>query len=175
MKISRSPSAFSLVEVALSLGVAVFGMVTIFGLFPTGLNSNAMSIQQTTAANVLAGIVADLRQTPTAGAIASATSNTINAVSPRLGIDLTQSSIKGYIDESGAPTPGTVTSLLTSSPGANSRYQVNITIINPPSSPPATPTVRTATMATIQISWPAQAPLANAAGSLTSFIALDRN
>jgi hypothetical protein len=51
---------------------------------------------------------------------------------------------------------------------AAARYQVNITINTPSAS-------RAATTAFIQITWPALATPANAAGSLNVFVALDRN
>ena len=172
MNLSKG-SAFSLVEVTLALGIAAFGLIAVFGLLPTGLNTNQASIRQTAAANVIAGIAADLRQAPTADQIASAP--ILTAVSPRLGIKLTTSPTKGYLDEGGALTPGSATSLATSSLTTSSNYQVNITIINPVSVPAPTPPVRTVTMAIVQISWPAGASTANAAGSLTTFVALDRN
>jgi hypothetical protein len=57
---------FSLIEVALALGVAAFALVAIFGLLPIGLNSNHASTEQTAAATLAAGLVADLRATPVA-------------------------------------------------------------------------------------------------------------
>ncbi|MGB8352336.1 MAG: hypothetical protein WCD79_00455 [Chthoniobacteraceae bacterium] len=176
------PAAFSLVEVTLALGVAAFGLIAVFGLLPAGLNNTQTSIRQTAAGNIMVGIVSDLRQTPTANQIASATAagNTIlKAVSPRYGIDITQASAKGYLSDSGATTPATSgtntpVSLANSSLNASSNYQVNITI-TPATAVPSTPPVRTATVAVIQITWPAAAATANAAGSIISFVALDRN
>ena len=67
MKIShQSRQAFSLVEVALALGIAAVALVAIIGLIPIGLNSNQASSEQTAAAGLAAGIVADLRATPVA-------------------------------------------------------------------------------------------------------------
>ena len=67
MKRERPLSAgFSLIEVALALGVAAFALVAIIGLIPIGLNSNQTSSEQTAAAGLAAGIVADLRATPVA-------------------------------------------------------------------------------------------------------------
>lgn len=55
---------FSLIEVALALGVAAFALVAIVGLIPIGMNSNQASIEQTAAAGLAASLVADLRATP---------------------------------------------------------------------------------------------------------------
>ncbi len=67
MKIShQSKQAFSLVEVALALGIAAVALVAIIGLIPIGLNSNQASSEQTASAGLAAGIVADLRATPVA-------------------------------------------------------------------------------------------------------------
>jgi Tfp pilus assembly protein PilV len=65
MKIQpRSRQAFSLVEVALALGIAAIALVAIIGLIPVGLNSNQASSEQTAAAGLATGIVADLQATP---------------------------------------------------------------------------------------------------------------
>ncbi len=65
MKIQpRSRQAFSLIEVALALGIAAIALVAIIGLIPVGLNSNQASSEQTAAAGLAAGIVADLQATP---------------------------------------------------------------------------------------------------------------
>ena len=146
----------------MALGIATFGLVAIFGLLPTGLNMNQTSIQQTAASNIVAGLVADMRQAPTADNIAAATaaSKTLLPVSPIYGISLATSATSSspiYLNESGTVVPG-----------AAARYQVNITTNTPSAS-------RAATTAFIQITWPALATPANAAGSLNVFVALDRN
>jgi uncharacterized protein (TIGR02598 family) len=58
-----SKGGFSLVEVALALGIAAFCLVPVFGLLPIGLNSNHATFEQTGAANVASAVVADLRGT----------------------------------------------------------------------------------------------------------------
>ena len=63
-KQTNSAGAFSLVEVALALGVAAFCLIAILGLLPAGLNTNQSSTRQTTANGILSAIVADLRATP---------------------------------------------------------------------------------------------------------------
>src|SRR5207248_1091899 len=58
MKMLRPHTAgFSLIEVALALGVAAFALVAIIGLIPVGLNSNQASSEQTAAAGLAAGII----------------------------------------------------------------------------------------------------------------------
>jgi uncharacterized protein (TIGR02598 family) len=54
---------FTLVEVALALGVAAFALVAIIGLLPVGLQSNQSSLERTAAAALAANLVADLRAT----------------------------------------------------------------------------------------------------------------
>ncbi len=71
---SRSYSAFTLVEVVLALGVVAFCLLSVFGLLPIGVNSNHNSLEQTGAANLARGIVADLRATPSASGTGSVTS-----------------------------------------------------------------------------------------------------
>jgi uncharacterized protein (TIGR02598 family) len=57
----RAAAGFSLVEVALAMGIAVFCLVTVFGLLPVGVNTNRGSFEQTAAVNIASGIIADLR------------------------------------------------------------------------------------------------------------------
>jgi len=63
----RRPSAgtkregFSLVEVTVALGLAAFGLLAIFALLPTGVNSNSDSVKSTLAAGLATTIVNDLQ------------------------------------------------------------------------------------------------------------------
>jgi len=60
----RSPAetaAFSLVEVALALGVAAFCLIAVLGLLPTSLKTQQASIEQTTANQIISTIFSDLR------------------------------------------------------------------------------------------------------------------
>jgi len=54
-------AAFSLVEVALALGVAAFALLAIMGMLPTTLKTQQASIQQTTANTIISQIFSDLR------------------------------------------------------------------------------------------------------------------
>src|SRR6266404_1865435 len=58
---SRSCSAFSLAEVTLALGVAAFALVAVMGMLPVGLKVQQASVQQTTANEIMAAILNDLR------------------------------------------------------------------------------------------------------------------
>jgi type II secretory pathway pseudopilin PulG len=57
----KNAPGFSLVEVALALGVAAICLVTMLGLLPTGVKIQQNSIQQTTANQILSQICSFLR------------------------------------------------------------------------------------------------------------------
>jgi uncharacterized protein (TIGR02598 family) len=144
----KRTSGFSLVEVTLALGIAGFCLIAVFGLLPIGLKSNSMAIEQTKAVSVIGGIAADLRNTPR-----SATK------SPRYQIDLPLAGTKTiYLTEDGVAV----------AQAGDARYRVAI-------SAPAGPSGRMATWLDVKASWPAPAAPANAAGSVETFLALDRN
>jgi uncharacterized protein (TIGR02598 family) len=138
-------SAFSLVEVTLALGVAAFCLIAVFGLMPVGVQTNRNASSQTAATNVIAGVVADLRATPTTSAISSQFAITFGTAKTL------------YFDGAGQAA----TSL-----GADSRYQVNITF---PSSPTGL------RYANVRVTWPAAANPTNPSGSVEMFAAFDRN
>ncbi|PYI58832.1 MAG: Verru/Chthon cassette protein B, partial [Verrucomicrobia bacterium] len=60
----RSAAAFSLVELTLALGIAAFCLIALFGLVPIGIQTNRNATSQTSATNIMAAVVADLRATP---------------------------------------------------------------------------------------------------------------
>jgi len=55
--------AFSLVEVAIAMGILGFVIVTVVGLLSVGLKSNQVSLEETRAALMLTMLEADLRNT----------------------------------------------------------------------------------------------------------------
>lgn len=57
----RISAAFSLVEVVLAIGVVAFCLFAVAGMFPVGLKTQQTSTQQTTANQIVAQILADLR------------------------------------------------------------------------------------------------------------------
>ena len=56
-------SAFSLIEVAVALGVATFALVSLMALLPVGIKTNQVSTEETRAALILGALEADLRNT----------------------------------------------------------------------------------------------------------------
>lgn len=139
-------SAFSLVEVTLALGIAAVCLISIFGLLPVGVNSNKASIEQTKAVNLLTAVVSDLRSTAKTA-----------SVSPGFGISIKSSTVF-YLGEDGTAVPKN-----------NARYRVQSALAPSPGG-------RSASTGNILISWPAQQDdLTLAAGSVETFIALDRN
>src|SRR5690606_18146012 len=62
MKIHPSHShGFSLIEVTMALGIAVFAIITLFALLPTGLNLSRESSAEGLAVNILSGLASDIR------------------------------------------------------------------------------------------------------------------
>jgi uncharacterized protein (TIGR02598 family) len=144
--------AFSLVEVTLALGIAAFCLIAVFGLMPVGVQTNRNATSQTAATNIMVAVVSDLRATPKPPAI-----NT----SVQYGITFGTAKTL-YFDGAGQ---------FTTSLGANSRYQLNITW-NP--SVPAG-----SHYADLKVTWPATvlqvSPTPIPSGSVEMFAAFDRN
>jgi uncharacterized protein (TIGR02598 family) len=143
---TRKNSGFSLIEVTLALGVAAFCLIAVFGLIPVSMQTNRNATSQTAATSIIAGVVADLRATPTA-----------NSTSAQFGITF-GTNVTLYFDGAGQAS---------TSPTANSRYQLNVTWNN---SPPTG-----LQYADLKVTWPATATVANAIGSTEMFAAFDRN
>jgi uncharacterized protein (TIGR02598 family) len=147
----RRVHAFSLVEVAISLGVAAFCLLAILGLMPVGVQTNRNATSQTGATNIMAAVVADLRGTPKA-----------NPSSAQFGITFGTNATL-YFDGSGQ---------FTTLAGANSRYQLNVTwsVANLTGAcSGALP------CADLKVTWPAAATPANATGLAEMFAAFDRH
>ena len=158
----RSTLAFSLVEVTLALGIAVFCLIAVFGLMPVGVQTNRNATSQTAATNIIAAVVADLRAVPKT----STTSSQFNITIPT--------------DPTSPPDPppcsGTQTIYFNSEGQVvttDARYRVVVTFLR---NPTATPTAG-AIFARLKVTWPAAAdPCATAPnGSVDIFAALDRN
>jgi hypothetical protein len=177
----RAARAFTLTEVTLSLGVAGFCLVTIFGLLPVGLASNQTAIQQTTAANISSAIISDLHTTQPLG---------LNQ-SPRYGL-----SIPGDNGTSSSVNPalsGTMQTLFLAANGtaeanpggmgANAAIYRATVFFTPPAAPASAPTTgqRNATQVRVLVTWPAMADTSissapkNYSGSYDSETALDCN
>ena len=157
--------AFSLVEVALALGVAAFALSAIFGLLPIGTNSNRAAIEQTTAASLATSVVSDLRATLLPSI------STPGPTSPQFGFNPASSGVQSvFIADDG--------SVVATAASAHFRATVTCT---PPAAIVTSATPRTATLARVLITWPAVVdPTPTTAptkynGSFETVIALDRN
>jgi uncharacterized protein (TIGR02598 family) len=150
--------AFSLVEVTLALGVAAISLLVIFSLLPVGLQTNQRAMEQTASADILSAVVADLRATP--------------VTNPRGG---SIASTQFGISIPAAGSTGTTTLFFNSAgQSANSqqpasRYRLTVTFASSGGG------AKTATLADLQVTWPAAAAVANAQGSAEMFAAFDRN
>ena len=139
--------AFSLVEVTLALGVTGFCLIAIFGLLPTALQLQSNASEETASIGVASALSSDLR----------ATSGT-RSRSARFSIPLGTTTTL-FFDGNGSPSPSLT---------QQSRYRATIEF-------PSNSGGGTATFATVRISWPAPAEVANAAGSRIAFVAIDRS
>jgi uncharacterized protein (TIGR02598 family) len=147
-KQTRELASFSLVEVAMALGIAGFCLIAIFGLLPVGEQTNRTAAAQTAAINLVGAVVADMRATPSA--LTTSERYRLTFGSPQtLYFDGA-----GRFDRSATPT---------------SRYQLNVTY------PPNSGLTKAATYVTLKVTWPAQANPVNARGSVEVFAAIDRH
>jgi uncharacterized protein (TIGR02598 family) len=145
-------SGFSLVEVTLALGVAVFCLIPLFGLLSLGIQTNQSSNSQTAAASLLSSVVADLRSTPKT-----------SLTSPQYDITFGAAKLL-YFDGEGRTVPPT-------DPNAIPRYRVTVTF-------PASPVGAFApTFVNLKVTWPALIDPATTtpAGFVETFAALDRH
>ena len=139
--------AFSLVEVTLALGVGAFCLIAVFGLVPVGVQTNRNATSQTTATNIVAGVVSDLRATPT---------TTTTSVQYQITFGTAKTL---YFDGAGQAS----TTL-----GANSRYRL---VVSFPTSPTGL------RYADLRVTWPAPVDptTTTPSGSVETFAAFDRN
>jgi len=137
-------SAFSLIELTVTIGIAAFCLIAVLGLMPVGMRTNRNATSQTAATNIMAAVISDLRATPKAN-------NNSSQFAITFGTPATL-----YFDGSGQ---------FTTTPGANSRYQLSVTWYGTTGS----------RYADLKVTWPAAAATANASGSTEMFTAFDRN
>ena len=158
-----SRAGFSLVEVTLALGVVVLCLVSVFGLLAVGINSASISIDQTSATNILTSIAADLEATKN-----PAPKNTTAQVSPIFNL-----TIPAGLTSTGAPAMGTspATSYIgeDGQPAAvgSARYQLNVWTA-------ASTKTQQETLVRLLISWPPRAAYTAAQGYVETVIALNR-
>ena len=152
-------SAFSLVELTLALGIAAFCLIALFGLVPVGVQTNRNATSETSATNIMAAVVADLRATPRCLATSSQYQITLGTA-PGCQLVISPSPKTLYFDGTGQ---------FSTALGTNSRYQLNVAWNVTGNCSAALP------CADLKVTWPAAATLANASGSAEIFAAFDRN
>ena len=163
----RNSAAFSLVEVALALGVAGFCLIAVFGLVPLGVNTGRLASDQMAASSILTHVLTDLRATPTTTPPGgSATSQEYQFGIPANGGSSTTTLYFGSTDRQ-LYFSKTMTSA--------SRYRLTANVVAP-----TTTGDRTATQVTLLVTWPAQidpnnATTGSAASRMQMFAELDRN
>ena len=180
----RRVHAFSLVEVTLALGVAAFCLIGVFGLMPVGVQTNRNATSQSSAANIMAAVVADLRaasrpydnsKTYLAGDQVVSGSNCYVAIQTTTGHP--PPNLAYWNDIGRCPrfgiSFGTPTTLYFDTQGQyatsirpTSRYQLNVTF--PWSS-------GNLYGANLRVTWPASADPSTPSGSAEMFAAFDRN
>ena len=133
----RRVAAFTLVEVALAMGVASFCLVAVLGLVPLGVSTGQVASDQTAASDILTHVLADLRATP----VTSLTSAEYSITIPAAGTTPPATTL--YFGSSAQQFSVSAT------PGV-SRYRLTVTFLPRPGGG------RTATGATLLVSWPPQ-------------------
>lgn len=153
--------AFSLVEVAIAVGIAGFALLAILGLLPEGLASNRASSEQTAATNIATMIVSDVKSTPLAAGSPAA------AQSPRFGIAVpaagSTASSTFFLTQNSGWSGGETTPPASSV--ADSRYRVSVDL---------TASAGLVITGVVRLTWPPTAALANVAGMVELPIALQR-
>jgi len=146
---------FSLVEVALAMGIASFCLVSLLGLVPVGVTSTGNAGDEARAMNAIMAIARDLATVPRPGSADA--SGGYNFSLPSAGGAARSQPF--YVTESGQYAGDNLTE--------SARYSVAATIL-PPASRFGTYLVR------LDLSWPAGASLENATGYVTTVVALNR-
>jgi uncharacterized protein (TIGR02598 family) len=173
---------FSLVEVVLALGIAVFCLFVIVGLLPVGLTSNQASINQTVAAGLAKEIISDLRVTPKTNPATNQKSPQYQITVPATGTSTSTLFLKQDTSAAGAENTDAI-------PATNPLYRATLVFTVPPAktnyfglvSNSATTGAATLVFVRLLITWPAVADKAalaapkNYAGAYEVFVALDRS
>ena len=157
----RRIKGFSLIEVALALGVAAFCMVAVMGLLPVGVQTNRLSTSQTAASHIFTRVIADLRATPiTTPRGLEATSLEYHIVIPANPVSTEKIQVLYFAED------GTFADSLQS----NSRFRLTVTFLVNGTTP-----TRSATRVYLKSTWPAAADPNLAAGLDETFAALSRH
>jgi Tfp pilus assembly protein PilV len=165
-------AGFTLVEVALALGITAFCLVALMGMIPVGLTNSLNASTQTGAASLLTAVAADLRDTPLP------TATVPNPVSPFFQIPVPTPAPSPATGTSAATAPtvfymddgGSFNAVLAALP--NARYRVTVTNL-PTSTGASTPIYSTTEQ--LVVTWPPQTSVSSAAGSMAAIVELNRN
>jgi hypothetical protein len=193
----RRVHAFSLVELTLTLGVAAFCLIGVFGLMPVGVQTNRNSTSQTQAANIMAAVIADLRGAsrfydpsktyyPGDQVFYSNNCYEAKAVTTRNPPTNTTYWNPGYpCPRFGITFPTTLPATSTlyfdsagqflTSPGTNSRYRLDVTFLTWSSGSGCATATVCLYGADLKVTWPASADPTTSSGSAEMFAAFDRN
>ena len=161
----RNARGFSLVEVVLAIGVVAFCLFAVLGMFPVALKTQRTSVEQTTANEILAQILADLRadvRLPPGQASKEQTSG-FNLHGHWAAV-ATPDTI--YFTNDGDQTPAG--GINVSPVPSDAVFRAKITYLFPPTA--------TTSLADITVTWPAQIDPATGvpAGKVETFIAVNR-
>ena len=162
---SPSKSGFSLVEVALALGIGSFCMLTLLGLIPVGLHNFQQADARSMMVDLATSVAQDLEST-SVGTAPTKSPRFSFMVPPSGGsTDTTPQTV--FVDASGAPTSGAM--------DANSIYRLSVAFT------PPQPGSKMATTARILVTFPAHADPSTAtwptkyATMLQTTVSLNRN
>jgi len=155
----KNTLAFSLVEVALAIGVAAFSLLIIAALLPVSVKTNQASGNQTVANGIISQVANDLRAA--ARLPPGQASKEFSLHGPNWPWDPTPQYI--YFNYNAKPND---TNHSVTAP-ADAIYRVTLVYRQPP--------VDTTSLADIKVTWPAaQSDLTKVAGSVEMFVAINR-
>src|SRR5262245_7618676 len=172
MRKLSAPTAFSLVEVTLALGIAAVCLVAVIGIIPVGVQTNRNATSQTAATNIMAAVIADLRATPKG-----------NPTSIQFGVNVPTDARNGaaqnclpcaacwtaqtqtfYFDSQGQPVVQ-----------ANGRYRLSVTSVANPTATAVGGAAFGAVFMALKVTWPASVDpcVVTPGGSIQSSAMLD--
>ena len=158
---SHARRAFSLAEVTLALGIAGFAFIAILGMMPVALKVQQASVQQTTANEIMAAILNDLRAD-----VVLPPGQTSKETDSGFGLHGHWAQVATpdtlYFTNAGNQT-GSV-----NASGPDAVFRAKITYLFPPTT--------TTSVANVTITWPAQVDptTGTPAGSVGTYIAVNR-
>jgi uncharacterized protein (TIGR02598 family) len=156
--LKQGRAGFSLAEATVAVGIAAMALTSLAGLLLGSLQSHRQSADRSAAAQLLTGVVADLRMA--AGSSAE--------TSPRLGLSLTGSTTL-YLDAAGNAGAIAGGGNAETHTGFTANYRLEC--VAAPGSPDSCEP-QAARPVMLRIIWPAEANPVRAEGSLTVFVAL---